>query len=93
MTGSADGQLRKQSASVRDVESRRKSGLSGCESGQRMLHEGLDATFLIDYLDGVEATKEFYEANGGDLGNTPFSDCDGGRNWIIVSSRVNTRES
>jgi hypothetical protein len=23
----------------------------------------LDATFLIDYLDGVEATKEFYEAN------------------------------
>ena len=24
----------------------------------------LDATFLIDYLDGVEATKEFYEANG-----------------------------
>lgn len=26
----------------------------------------LDATFLIDYLDGVEATKEFYEANGGE---------------------------
>jgi predicted nucleic acid-binding protein len=25
----------------------------------------LDATFLIDYLDGVEATKTFYEANGG----------------------------
>lgn len=25
----------------------------------------LDANFLIDYLDGVEATKEFYEANGG----------------------------
>ena len=24
----------------------------------------LDATFLIDYLDGVEATKEFYETNG-----------------------------
>ncbi|WP_255479167.1 VapC toxin family PIN domain ribonuclease [Natronomonas sp. LN261] len=24
----------------------------------------LDATFLIDYLDGVEATKEFYEATG-----------------------------
>ena len=24
----------------------------------------LDATFLIDYLDGVEATKKFYEANG-----------------------------
>jgi predicted nucleic acid-binding protein len=24
----------------------------------------LDATFLIDYLAGVEATKEFYEANG-----------------------------
>lgn len=24
----------------------------------------LDATFLIDYLDGVEATKDFYEANG-----------------------------
>ncbi|MFC6724478.1 PIN domain-containing protein [Halobium palmae] len=24
----------------------------------------LDATFLIDYLDGVDATKEFYEANG-----------------------------
>lgn len=26
----------------------------------------LDATFLIDYLDGVEATKEFYEVNGAD---------------------------
>jgi len=26
----------------------------------------LDTTFLIDYLDGVEATKEFYESNGGD---------------------------
>ncbi|WP_458190547.1 PIN domain-containing protein [Haladaptatus sp. NG-WS-4] len=26
----------------------------------------LDATYLIDYLDGVEATKEFYEANGAD---------------------------
>lgn len=26
----------------------------------------LDATFLIDYLDGVEATKAFYEANGAD---------------------------
>lgn len=26
----------------------------------------LDATFLIDYLDGVEATKDFYEANGAD---------------------------
>jgi predicted nucleic acid-binding protein len=24
----------------------------------------LDATFLIDYLDGVEATKEFYETSG-----------------------------
>lgn len=24
----------------------------------------LDATFLIDYLDGIESTKEFYEANG-----------------------------
>ncbi len=24
----------------------------------------LDATYLIDYLDGVEATKEFYEENG-----------------------------
>jgi predicted nucleic acid-binding protein len=24
----------------------------------------LDATYLIDYLDGVEATREFYEANG-----------------------------
>lgn len=26
----------------------------------------LDATFLIDYLHGVEATKEFFEANGAD---------------------------
>jgi len=26
----------------------------------------LDANFLIDYLKGDEATKEFYEANGGD---------------------------
>ena len=25
----------------------------------------LDATFLIDYLDGVQSTKAFYEANGG----------------------------
>ncbi|WP_327051938.1 PIN domain-containing protein [Halomicrococcus gelatinilyticus] len=25
----------------------------------------LDATFLIDYLDGHEATREFYEENGG----------------------------
>ena len=25
----------------------------------------LDATFLIDYLDGVEATRKFYEVNGG----------------------------
>lgn len=25
----------------------------------------LDATFLIDYLSGLEATREFYEANGG----------------------------
>ena len=24
----------------------------------------LDATFLIDYLDGIEATREFYESNG-----------------------------
>jgi len=24
----------------------------------------LDATYLIDYLDGVEATREFYEAHG-----------------------------
>jgi len=24
----------------------------------------LDATFLIDYLDGIEATKEFYETAG-----------------------------
>jgi len=26
----------------------------------------LDASFLIDYLNGVEATKEFYEDEGGD---------------------------
>lgn len=26
----------------------------------------LDATFLIDYLDGVEATRQFYEDNDGD---------------------------
>ena len=26
----------------------------------------LDATFLIDYLDGVQSTKDFYEASGGD---------------------------
>jgi len=26
----------------------------------------LDANFLIDYLSGVPATKEYYEANGGD---------------------------
>lgn len=26
----------------------------------------LDATFLIDYLAGEEATRRFYEANGGD---------------------------
>jgi predicted nucleic acid-binding protein len=26
----------------------------------------LDATFLIDYLDGQEATSEFYEQNGAD---------------------------
>lgn len=26
----------------------------------------LDATFLIDYLDGDDATKSFYEANGAD---------------------------
>lgn len=26
----------------------------------------LDASFLIDYLEGVDATKTFYEANGGD---------------------------
>jgi len=26
----------------------------------------LDANFLIDYLDGDEVTKEFYEANGAD---------------------------
>lgn len=25
----------------------------------------LDATFLIDYLDGLGATREFYEENGG----------------------------
>lgn len=25
----------------------------------------LDAAFLIDYLDGVAATREFYEASGG----------------------------
>lgn len=25
----------------------------------------LDATYLVDYLDGHEATKEFYESNGG----------------------------
>ncbi len=25
----------------------------------------LDTTFLIDYLDGVEATREFYEVSGG----------------------------
>ena len=25
----------------------------------------LDTTFLIDYLDGIEATREFFEANGG----------------------------
>jgi predicted nucleic acid-binding protein len=25
----------------------------------------LDATFLMDYLEGVEATREFYEGNGG----------------------------
>lgn len=25
----------------------------------------LDASFLIDYLDGVEATQEFYEEHGG----------------------------
>lgn len=25
----------------------------------------LDATFLIDYLDGIESTKRFYDANGG----------------------------
>jgi PIN domain. len=25
----------------------------------------LDANFLIDYLAGIEATKEFYETNGG----------------------------
>lgn len=26
----------------------------------------LDATFLIDYLDGVEATRAFYEVSGGE---------------------------
>ncbi len=26
----------------------------------------LDASFLIDYLDGVDATREFYESAGGD---------------------------
>lgn len=26
----------------------------------------LDATFLIDYLAGVESTREFYDANGGE---------------------------
>lgn len=26
----------------------------------------LDATFLIDYLDGLESTRKFYEENGGD---------------------------
>ncbi len=26
----------------------------------------LDTTFLIDYLDGVEATRKFYEKHGGD---------------------------
>ena len=26
----------------------------------------LDATFLIDYLDGLDATREFYEEHGGD---------------------------
>ena len=26
----------------------------------------LDANFLIDYLSGVQATKEYYERNGGD---------------------------
>ena len=25
----------------------------------------LDASFLIDYLDGVDATQDFYETNGG----------------------------
>lgn len=32
----------------------------------------LDASFLIDYLDGVAATKEFYEASGADE-----------RRWVI----------
>ncbi|MEF8802558.1 MAG: PIN domain-containing protein [Halolamina sp.] len=27
----------------------------------------LDASYLIDYLDGVQKTKEFYEASGGNL--------------------------
>lgn len=27
----------------------------------------LDATVLIDYLDGFEPTRQFYEENGGDL--------------------------
>ena len=26
----------------------------------------LDATFLVDYLEGVEATREFYEEHGGE---------------------------
>lgn len=26
----------------------------------------LDATFLVDYLDGAESTREFYEEHGGD---------------------------
>ena len=26
----------------------------------------LDATFLVDYLEGVEATREFYEKHGGE---------------------------
>lgn len=26
----------------------------------------LDASYLIDYLDGKESTREFYEANGGE---------------------------
>jgi len=30
-----------------------------------VLAKVLDATFLIDYLDGVKATREFYEANTG----------------------------
>lgn len=32
----------------------------------------LDATFLVDYLDGHETTREFYEANGG-----------GDERWIV----------